>query len=424
VAVLLQRDAATPLTWFRITVLTGAAADPAGVEGTARHAALLARRSAGGKTRAHIDGALDQLGASLNVRIDKDMTTFAGVCLSRNVDAAFALCADMVCRPDYSADEHDKLIRESVAMLDDVRDDDEDLVLRFFNRFVAPGHPYARTGLGTAHSLAALDRTRVSDYFGAATVADNMLLGFAGDMDEQQAASFQSTLAAGLAAGAAPERPDVSAPAGARPRTIYLVDKPGRSQSQIMLGHVVPRYGSADHAALIPVETIFGGTFTSRLNQRIRVDRGWSYGAGCELDRARGDYWLSMYLAPAADATAPALKLVLDMYAELAARGLDAAELDFAKHYLAGSMAFEVATCRQRLDVQLRERAWELPDGYREQLAEQIADMSLHRANDAAARCLHPDRLCVVIVATADDMLPRLAAHGFDDIQVVAYDSY
>lgn len=421
---LLHPDAATPLVWFRISLLTGAASDPRGREGTARHAALLARRSAAGNTRAYIDDALDQLGASLNVRVTRDTTTFAGVCLSRNLEATFALCADMVCRPDFDATEHDKLLRESAAMLDDLRDDDEEVALRFFHHFVAPEHPYARTALGTSQSLAALDRDDIAAGFGTACVADNILLGFAGDVDERRAAALEDRLNQGLNTGPAPARPPVAGPIAPRPRSIYLIDKPGRSQSQIMLGHAVPRYGSDDHAALIPVETIFGGTFTSRLNQGIRVERGWSYGAGCELDRARGNYWLSVYMAPAAEVTGPALALTLDMYAELAQRGLGADELDFAKRYLAGSMAFEVATCRQRLDIQLRERAWDLADGYRERLAEQIADMSLHQVNDAAARCLHPDQLCIVIVATADDMLPRLSEHGFDDIQVVAYDSY
>ncbi len=420
----LEHDVATPIVWFRVAVRGGTATDPLGLEGIVRHAGLLTRRGAGDKTRAELDAELDQLGASVGVRVSRDATTFAGVCLSRNLDAVFDMCADVVCRPSFSQQEHEKLVRESRATLDDMRDEDDQLAVRFFTRHVDPGHRYARTTVGTEQSLDDFEVDRAAATFRSSAVSDNVLLGFAGDIDERRASELEQRLRAGLASGDAPELPEVATTGQTRPRRIILVDKPERTQSQLLLGHVVPRYGSDDHAALIPVETVFGGTFTSRLNQEIRVKRGWSYGAGCDLERARGDYWLSMYLAPAADVTAPALRTVLDMYEQVAASGIDDDELAFAKSYLAGSMPFGIATCRQRLDVALRERLYDLPPGYRGLLDAQLQSLSLDQVNAAAKRLLRPQELCVVIVATADDMLPRLRDSGFTDIDVIPYDSY
>lgn len=423
-SLIIETDRTTPLVWFRIAIRGGTATDDVGAEGSARHAALLARRGAGGQTRAQIDESMDQLGASVGPRIARDAIGFTGVCLSRNLDAVMATASDVVCRPDWDADEHAKLVRESRSVLDDMRDDDDQLAVRFFARYVAPGHTYSRTTVGTTETLDNFDRQTIAAAFSKTTVNDNVLLGFAGDIDEGRALRLEASLRSGLGSGPAPTPPDVTAPSAPRQRKIYLIDKPERSQSQLLLGHVAPRYGSDDHTALIPAETIFGGMFTSRLNQQVRVKRGWSYGAGCTLERARGDYWFSMYLAPSADVTVPALELVLEQYEQLAKAGLDADEVAFAKSYLAGSMPFATATCRQRMNVTLGARLFGLPDDYRQQLGAQLAALSREQINEAARAWLRPDDLCVIIVATADDMLPRLHDRGFREIDVIPYDSY
>src|SRR5919112_3904 len=147
--VIVEASPDTPLVWFDITARGGAAADPIGVEGLHRHAALLARRGAGSRDRAALDETLDSLGASIDVGVSRDAVTISGLCLSRHLDAVLDLAADIIAEPRFSPDEHARLLRETPQVLDEIRDDDSALATRWFDWLCSPGHPYGRTSLGT-----------------------------------------------------------------------------------------------------------------------------------------------------------------------------------------------------------------------------------------------------------------------------------
>jgi zinc protease len=174
---------------------------------------------------------------------------------------------------------------------------------------------------------------------------------------------------------------------------------------------------------VIAIETAFGGTFTSRLMQEIRVQRGWSYGASAGLHRSRGPHWFRMQLAPSAEVTPDALSLTWSLFEDVARNGITAEELAFAKTYLGGSLPFHLATARQRVRVAVQDELFGLPADYARTLPAELAKLSLDEVVQAARAWLHPDDSLAVVVATAETMVPRLEALLHDSIEVVAYDS-
>jgi zinc protease len=421
-----------PLVWLEVAVHGGAAADPVGLEGFHRHMAYLARRgarTAGGELldRHGLDDALDALGASLDVTPWRDAVSFSGLALSRNLDRLVELTAAVLARPTMAPEEHDKLLRETGFLLDELRDDDGDLATRFFDRHCCPGHPYGRTSIGTEGTLAALGASRdtVVATAAAEVVPANLVIGFAGDVDERRALALAEVLVSGLSDRSAPARPVVElggpAPAG---RRLIVVDKPDRSQSQLRLGHLGPRYGADDAIALAIVETAFGGMFSSRLMQEVRVQRGWSYGAGIGLRRARGSHWLEMHLAPAIDVTADALALVIRLYEELAAGGLKEEEIEFAKGYLAGSLPFHLATARQRLGIAVRNAVFDVPYDFVHTMPERLTAVTNAEIRGAIDRWIRPQDLVSVVVSTADTIAEKLEGVGAGKLEVIAFDAY
>ncbi len=428
-----------PLVWFQFAFATGSASDPADREGLSYHAAVLARRGAGARDRLALDGELDALGASLGVAIDRDAIRYSGLCLARNLDRVFELATDVLIRPRFDAVEHGRLVRESQMTLDELRDDDHQLAARFFNRHCVPSHPYARTIMGTERSLATLEidqaRARQRDLLDPA----KLVVGFAGAIEPERARAMTESLVGQLPETKPETKPETEpdiAPGGAgqfqcpaldgysQPagRRVVVVDKPERAQSQILLGHLGPRYGTREALAMIAIETAFGGTFTARLMQEIRVKRGWSYDAGCTLQRSRGPHWFRIHLAPAAEVTPDALALTWSLYGDLAEHGLSADELAFARTYLTGSLPFRLATARQKVRAAIQNQLFDLPSDYLERVPQELAALTLDETNHIARTKLWPDDSLAVVVATADTMVPRLEALGYEHLTVLPYD--
>jgi zinc protease len=414
----------TPLCWFSAATRVGAALDPPGQEGMTRHVAELARRGAGGLDRRALDSAIDQLGAALEVEVDRDWLSVTGTCLERHLDRAVALAASVLADPTLSEQEHELLLRETFHELDDVRDDDASLAERHFHRVCAPGHPYARTTLGTEESLRRIECAPLRDTHRSLWAAEHMVVGLAGPVTPARAAEVAAALRGAVAGrrGAAPLPLDV--PPFPRGRRVILVDKPKRTQCQIVIGHLAPAYGTGDFVALMPLETAFGGLFTSRLMQEIRVARGWSYGAGCRMARARAPHWFRMWMAPSADVAPEALALTLSLYEQLATGGLLREEFDLAVRHLTGALPFGRATARQRMRLALRHELIGLPVDFPAQLPELLAALTLDDVHQAAARWLRPRDLCIVMVASAEEMAPRLERAGLPPAEIVGYDSY
>jgi zinc protease len=416
----------TPLVWFDVAIRGGAAADPVGLEGLHRHGALLARRGAGKRPRAELDEALDGLGAALDVSVGRDAVSLSGLTLERNLDAVIDLAADVLAAPRFDAAEHDRLLRETPQLLDEVRDDDAALATRWFDWSCHPGHPYGRTTLGTEASIAQLTNAVAAATWRREVVTPNLVIGLAGDIDDARAERLIARLTERLPTTAAPPLPVLPAsPRGASGgRKLVLVDKPDRTQAQLRLGHLACRFGDPDTLPLVVAEAAFGGMFSSRLMQEIRVKRGWSYGAGCAIRRSRGPHWLEIWMATAIGAAADAVALTLDLYGDLAARGPTPEEVEFARGYLIGAMPFHTATARMRMQLAVRDATYDLPLGFTAELPKRLGSVDADEVRAACARQLRPEAVVTVAVTTAAATRTAFERAGAGPIQVVAHDAY
>ena len=414
-----------PLCWFTAAVRVGAVIDPVDLEGFTRHTVELARRGAGGMDRERFDAAVDRIGAAIDMETDRDWVAVSVTCLERNLERAVELTAAIVRAPLWDEREHEVLRRETIAELDDVRDDDGSLVDRYYLRHCAPGHPYGRTTLGTERSLARLELGAVTRHHDALWAPEHMVIGVAGPITPARAEEVAGTLVSAAGGGrvAAP-RPVLDVPPLPAGRRVFVVDKPQRTQCQMMIGHLAPRYGTDDFASLLPFETAFGGLFSSRLMQEIRVARGWSYGASCRMSRARAPHWFRISLAPTREVTVPALELTIQLYEKAAAEGLTPDELDLATRHMTGALPFVQATARQRMRLAVRHDLLDLAPDYPARLGEALASVTLEDVNTTAARWLDPRNLCIVLVATADDIVPELEQAGMPPTAILPFDSY
>ena len=414
----------TPLVWFDIAMRGGASADPPGCEGLHRHAALLARRGAGSRDRAQLDETLDSLGAAIDVSLSRDAVTLSGLALGRHLDAVIELAGDILAEPRFAEDEHARLLRETPQVLDEIRDDDSALATRWFDWLCSPGHPYGRTSLGTEASIAKLERDAAMRLWREEIVAGNLVIGLAGDIDEATAQTLVARLLDRLPRGARVAKQAALDPTRRSGRRAILVDKPDRTQAQIRIGHLSMRYGDPDTSAIAVAEAIFGGMFSSRLMQEIRVKRGWSYGAGCALRRSRLPHWFEIWTAAAIDVAGPAIALSLELYKDYAARGPTDDEVEFARSYLVGAMPFHVATARQRMQLAVRDAVFDLPAGYSANLPEALAQLAPADVRAACARHMRPDDTVTVAVTTAETARAALEAAGAGELTVVGHDEY
>jgi zinc protease len=402
---------------------SGPASDPQDKEGMSRHCFELVRRGAGGRSRAELDGAFDALGAQLEPVPSYDSVSIRATCLARNLEPVLELLGEVVCRPHLDEDEHLRLKREELAVLDEVRDDDGSLAARFFDRLALAGGAYGRSPLGSEASLGAIERVDTQAWVERALVTRDVLVGFAGDVEPERATRLAEQAFGDLPDRDPPPRPAPAAAARGSRRT-FLIDKPERAQSQILIGHAAPRVADGDFLALHVACTAFGGTFTSRLMREVRVKRGWSYGASFRAARARGGHSLRLRVFPAFEQTPDTLALVLGLCDQVVDEGLTEDEVRHAQSYLEGSWAFEIDTAGERLDRRLETEVQELAPDHVATFVERLRALDPAAVNGALRRHFRPSEAVIVVTTTASELLPRLEGLPLGEVQVVDHASY
>lgn len=423
---LLEENHDLPLVRVQVALSTGAADEPVERDGLTNFATELLARGAAGRTRAELDAAFDALGAGLEIVTDLDGAYFELTVLKAKLDAALALVSDVLVRPDFPLDEAEKLKREIKAQLDEMRDDDGSLARRFFQRALFGAHPYGRTVVGTERSLAALTVDEARAWHARAMRRQDLLIGFAGDLDEREAEAAVLRHFAAIPDGGAP-KVFYPPPPAVRERRLTLVDKPDRTQSQILIGQPAPAWGEPDFWPLHVAATAFGGTFTARLMNEVRSKRGLSYGASARIGRGRGRKAIVVHVFPSLEQTPETLELVLGLWREWVEAGITAEELAFAQGYLASSFAFNLATPEDRLELRAAVEIAGLEADYAARYAGRVRAVTLDDTRRVMREHLRPRDLEVCIVSTAPALQPLLeAAHLTDGhrVEVVPFDSF
>jgi zinc protease len=413
---LFEGDGAVPLVSIAVSLRSGSASDPADKAGLARIAMRMLRRGSAGLSAEQIDIRIDTLGAELSVDTSPSTVSMHAQVIARNLDAFVDLLAGLLASPTFPEDELARLKRETVAEIIEARDNDRVVAHKALQRTLFEGHPYGRNAGGTTDSVERIQRSDVAAFYERHVVRANVVVGLSGDVPPGLAPAVAARLLSGLRPGRA-VADEVPEPAMGAGRRLVLVDKPERTQTQILVATLGTAPRDEDHAALVVANAVFGGTFTSRLMREIRSKRGWSYGASSRvaIDRRR-QAWV-LWTFPAADDVAACLALALDLLQVWVDQGVTAREVGFIQRYLVRSHAFEVDTAAKRLHQALDVELLGLPPDYYSSWIDNVRAVTSETATAAVRRRISTEALLAIVVGTAAQVgdpvrqaIPRLTA--------------
>ena len=397
--VMYVRQAELPVvTAVLVTRGAGSGDEPAELPGLASFTANMLDEGAGGMDALGLADALDLLGASLSTGSATDAAQTSLYVLRQNFPQALRLMADVVIRPDFPQREVDRLRDERLTALVRARDEATTIANNAFASLLyGAQHPYGRYPV--TESTQGLDRAKVAAFHASRYRPENSTLILVGDVDPAQmqpmvAQAFGGWRAAGEAV---PIGPAPSAPSGAR-TTVYLIDKPGAAQSEIRIGHPgVPR-SSPDYHPLVVMNTLLGGTFTSRLNTNLRETHGWSYGARSSFQFLRGAGPFTAQAGVQTNATDSAL---VEFFRELNRVRNDAVtpdELQKIKNFLTLRLPDQLETTQEIATQLATLETYGLDASFYDDYVQRIMAVTAEDVRRVANQYVRPENSVVVIV--------------------------
>jgi predicted Zn-dependent peptidase len=336
--------------WLR----RGSRHEPADHAGIAHFVEHMLFKGTDSRTAEDIAQQVDSIGGQLDAFTSKEYAGYYIKVLDEHLPRAVNLLADLVSRPTFSSEELErekKVVLEEIKMVEDTPDD---LVHELFAERFWSGHALGRPILGTPDSVGALDRVTLQRYFSDAYVANNFVVVAVGNLDHVRLRDLVDREFAHV--------PLVGAPIDDQPPVVCSsveVRQKVLEQSHVCIGSVGLPQTHPDRYAGYVLNTVLGGSMSSRLFQNVREKRGLAYAVFSGMSAYQDVGALSVYAGCANDAVAELIDVVVAEMRRLIDEAIPDDELRRAKDHLKGSLMLNLESTSSRMSHLARQELYQ-----------------------------------------------------------------
>jgi zinc protease len=406
-----------PIADFVLVIKSGGETDEPGKLGTATLATSLLKEGTATRSSLQIADQEAFLGVDVFAGSGWDATTLQLHTPTAQLDSALALFADIALRPAFPTNELERLRKNRLTSLLQVKDRAPEIANRAYAAIVYGSAAYGRPLTGDEASTNAIQPADVRRFYETYFRPNNATLLVVGDVRPDDIERRVRAMFGGWQRGAVPPA-SYGQPSAAKGTTIYVVDKPGAAQSSFRIGGVGVARNTPDYFPLTVMNTALGGSFTSRLNQNLRETKAYTYGAssGFAMRRAPGPF-----LASAEVVAAKTDSALIEFMKELRAirDTIPQDELEKTKRYLQLQLPGRFETTGGIAGQLAQLVTYDVPLSFYNSYTQGIAAVTQADVQRVARQYIDPDRLAIVIVGDRKSIEPTLRATKLGDVMIV-----
>jgi len=397
-----------PIISLDVYFAGGSTAAPQDLPGVAGITGQLITRGTETRSAQDIAGAIEQVGGAVGSGGGSDSLQVGVFGLIEDKDLAFELLADMTLHASFPENEVERERAEWISGLEASLAEPGFVAGRTFGRALYAGHPYGNPY--TFESLEAISRDDIVAFYESRRQPDNALLIIAGAITTEEGLAYaEQHFADWQGAADAVTYPGLQEHSG---QQILLVDRPGSTQANFILGNIGIQGASLDYFPARVMNHVLGGTFSSRLVQNIREEKGYTYSIGSGFSYPADTGRFSVSAAVRNDVILATLEEIFAEIKRIQTEPLTDEEINDARDGIVGEWVFGLESYQDFVEAvaSYKIRGVEL-----ERLNKwlgHIKDVSKDDVLDIANSYIHPEDFIIVVVGDAGEIQEQLEALG------------
>lgn len=374
------------------------------------------------KTPEQLENELEKLGARISFSSSNTgLSVYIG-CEKQHLDATLALANEMLSQPRWDEEEFKKIRKRVVQGAQSALNNRGSGMRNAWRRLM-----YEESPLGVYVGAEDYDKISIDDckkYFESYFKANNANLMFVGDLTKEEVKQKFAFL------GNLPKSSDWNVPMPElaeefKTSQIFGVQYTDAEQSDIMLSfRSLPYDYNSDFFKNTVMNFVLGGNFNSRLNLKIREDKGWTYGIrggfSSSYKNMPGFYTVSAGVK--AEATDSAINEVLWLMDDFRKNGITDEEFEFTKNALLASQALDFESLSKKAGFMAQMAYRNLPMNYTEQQLEILKSLTKEDLNALAKKYLTLENMVIVVAGDMVLLEDRLEELGLGKLQILEKD--
>jgi predicted Zn-dependent peptidase len=347
-----------------------------------------------------IDQIFDAMGAELNAGTGKEMTSLYARVLDEHLERAFDVMAQMVLVPAMEGlAEEREVVLEEIAMYED---DPQELIFDVLGETIFPDDPLGRATLGRADVVGSATREQLLDFHRERYFAANIVIAAAGSVEHEQVADW-ARAALEAREGAAPGAALLAAATPQQASGSARFRSRDTEQYHVTVGATGLARDDERRFALRVLDSILGGTSSSRLFQAVREQRGLAYAVFSFQSLYRDTGQIGLYVGTRPENLTEVCEVLGGELARIREEPVGAEELLRAKDNVKGRIVLALESTGARMDRLGSSVLAGLPILEIDETLERIEAVDAETVTALAAELLAPERLCAAAIGPDED---------------------
>ena len=362
----------------------GYASDNEGEEGIANMVAALLKDGTNDLDAQAFKEELENLAIGLNFNVDKDDFSGSLLTTKENAAKAFELLKKVLSNPRFEAIDVARVKQELFEALKRQSEQPEDVLSLALAEEIYGKHPYGRNSIGKAEDIAKIDEEKLRVFVKDNFSRQNLIVGIAGDISKAEAENFLDEVFGVLPAnGKINFVPEAKIDFDGREK---LITRKGGQNIVVMAWQGVSRKDKDFYPLFVANHILGGSGLTSRLSQKIREEKGLTYGVYSYLSLSDKSPLLAASFAATPEKYTQAREILTQQWQTFKDEGVSAQELKKAKDYLVASYNLRFASIGNIAEILAAMQKYDLGLDFLQKRNDYVREVTLDQVNEAAKK--------------------------------------
>ena len=363
-------------------------------------------------TKSQIEEKTEYVGASVETFAGREVAKMTASFAVKDQDLLFAIIQDVVTKPTFDQTEFDKYKQRQLLELTQQKETPRGVMGSYFNKFVFDSHPYANPLAGTPASVSAISASDARQFYQKNFTTDRAAIAIVGDFDTAAMKKRITDLFGGWKTAAATS-PVVAEPTVAFEKNrVLLVNKDDARETTFLIGGKGITQNNPDFIPVSVVNTIFGGRFTSWLNDALRVNSGLTYGASSRFSTFRKSGTFAISTFTKVSTTTEAIDMALQVLDSLHRTGIDEKTLTSAKNYVKADFPPKYESANSLANLLTDMFSLGIDEAFINNFQKNVDGLTVAKTRQIIDQYFPKDKLQFVIVGKAEAIREKVKKYG------------
>ncbi len=390
---------------LKLYIKAGSYFDPPGKEGLSCITGRMLMRGTRSRTYTRLIEEVEQWGASLSVESTPDALVISGTVLTTNFASFMDVVSDILINPTFPDEELKKVKEQVLSEIASIHQDPRQLASYLYVRELYRDHPYNHLSPGLPESVKRITKEDVLDFYRKRIVPEGTVAAVVSGFSPEDVVKRIEEALREWRGRAVKEQ--VRWPEEFRQTLVVIYDRPDYVQAQIRFGNISVPMKQYRAPAFGFVNSLFGGSFTSRLMRRIRVEEGLTYGISSSFNPSMygGDFTVSTFTE--VERTGRLVEAFFEEVERIRKEGVRDQEVERTRNFLTGLYPISLESSSYLASKIATFLFYQLPLRDLTHYQIEVMKMEKRRVNELVRRYI-PENYLVFVVGPADKIKPQL----------------